>query len=488
MGGAGGAGGAAVTNPYVGVQFWAVDLPNERGFNDAAAAPWEVLLSNAGAQDAHVVIERNDADPGAALSLAIETTVDVSAGDSVEVILPRREVTGWTSTTPDPPGPPTTWLSSAAYRITSDVPIAAAQLNTAQNAFANDGSLLVPQASLGTDYLVTGAPTANPITIGPAMAGVPDHTSVTIVGTEAGTSVTITAGHDLLGQGSTIPETDAGDTVTATLGPFDVLNLASRCEQTLCTGDLTGTRVTASAPVAVFTSGERLIAPWDATGLPTPPSYDGDHCCTEHMEEQMLPAGRYGTEYAVARSPVRSTGSYAEPDILRVLAASGTAHVQTSLAAPQDSFTLAAGEHRDLWTQANAVITADSPVIVSQVLVSQGFTESGNGDPSLTIVPPTDAHSTRAHFHVASSWQVSHVVITTPTSAEGALEIDGSSVAGTCSTEPICTTSHGAWSAVRCQVSEGAHVVEGAAPFSATVYGYGNVSSYAYAVGGSQLP
>src|SRR4051794_41176648 len=52
---------AAEAPSNLGCEFWAVDLPNERGLNDAAAAQWGVVLSNASDAPASVTIEQNGA-------------------------------------------------------------------------------------------------------------------------------------------------------------------------------------------------------------------------------------------------------------------------------------------------------------------------------------------------------------------------------------------------------------------------------------------
>jgi hypothetical protein len=467
----------------VGCEFWAVDLPNERGLNNAAAAPWGVVVSNVGQTTATVNIERNDAPPGQPTQIALETTLTIPSGQLQQVELPRREVTGWTQTTPDPPGPPMTWLSSNAFRITSSAPLVVYQFNVFTNSFANDASLLLPRTGLGSKYRVLGFPTANPITIGPAFAGIPDHTSVTIVGVTGGTNVTVKVSHDIVGDGGSIPAALAGETVTANLGPFDVLNLSNLCAQLVCTGDMTGTIVEATHPVAVFSSGERGIAPI-TDGPPPPPSYDGDHCCTEHLEEQMFPIESLGTKFVVTRSPVRSSGGYEEPDILRFMGVAATAQVTTNLPAPNDSFSLDPGQLLHTWTQQDFVLETTEPIMIAQYLVSQGFTENGNGDPSQTIFAPIEQYRDHYVFLVPTSWQENWVVLAAP--AGGTFQLDGAALPGGCTTHSAGTLEGTDYEAIRCPVTEGPHTLTGDQPFGITVYGYGNVGSYAF-VGGADV-
>jgi hypothetical protein len=78
-----------------GCEFWAVDLDNEYSqFNDAAAAPWGVVLSNAGGATANVTIEKNDAPPGQPPKPSVVKTLTIAPGMLQMVTLPTREVDG----------------------------------------------------------------------------------------------------------------------------------------------------------------------------------------------------------------------------------------------------------------------------------------------------------------------------------------------------------------------------------------------------------
>src|SRR5439155_13701017 len=210
-------------------------------------------------------------------------TKTILPGSLDQVILPTREVDGSVKAQDDGPG---TFVSSNAYRITSTAPLVVYQFNPMAQTFSNDASLLLPRNGLGTIHRVLGWPTANPINPGLPIAGIPDHSFVTIVGTTPSTTVTITVTHDVLGGGG-IPATKKGGTITQTIGPFDVINV----ESDGLYGDMTGTIVESSAPVAVYTGGERGIAPYTDPFPPAPPSYDSSKgvCCTDHLEEQVFP-------------------------------------------------------------------------------------------------------------------------------------------------------------------------------------------------------
>ncbi len=464
----------------VGCEFWAVDLPNTRGIDDASKGQWGVVLSNAGHGVAQVTIEANQAAYGQPRNLTTVQTLNVAPGDVKAVGLPRAEVTGWTPSTQDPPGPPGTFLSSKAFRITSTVPLVVYQFNNFTNNFSNDASLLLPRNGLGTIYRVLGYPTANPISVPglPQIAGIPDHSNVTVVGIEPDTHVTVIAGTKIRTDTKYIPNTPKGGTITAKLGSFDVLNLASDGMP----GDMTGTVVQADKPIVVFSGGERGLVNPKNLGAPPPPGTDGsDVCCTDHLEEQVFPVTAMGKTFVVSRSPVRSTGGYTEPDVLRFMGVASPATVTTNLPAPFDSFTLQPGEMKETWTDKDIVVQSTQPIAIGQLLVSAGYTTSNIGDPSLTIFPPVDQYRKDYVFLIPPSWSNNYFVIAAPTG--GTFKIDGAALPSSCVQSNAGQLGGKSYETYRCPLGEGAHNVSGSIGFGLMVYGYGNVGSYAFAGG-----
>ena len=464
----------------VGCEFWAVDLDNESGANDAASAPWGIVVSNFGEAPAQVSIERNDAAPGAPAAIALVQGLTLGPGELREIVLPTRELDGRTAAK-EGTG---TALTSNAYRVRTSAPVVAYQFNTLKNSFSNDASLLLPRNALGSVYRVLGWPAANSVVIPglPALPGIPDHAYVTVVGTQAGTRVKVQVASGVLGNGTTVPARKKGEIVEAVLGPFDVLNL----ESDGFPGDMTGTVVESSAPVAVFTGSERGIAPNTTDKMPSPPGFVREGmCCTDHLEEQLLPVTAYGRRFVVTRSPIRSTGGYTEPDVLRRMGVAVATVVKTSLPKPFDTFTLQPGEVKDAWTQGDFVVEATEPVAIAQILVSQGFTNlpRWGGDPSLTIFPPVDQYRRDYLFDVPTSWEANFVVIAAP---EGAVvQIDHAAPAG-CVVAKAGAVDGASWEARRCPVGQGAHRITGDRAFGIVAYGYGNVGSYAF-VGGANV-
>ena len=485
--------GGSAGSPTIGTEFWAVDLPNERGGLSSdptswpSQKPWGVLVANHANAPAHVVVERNTAPLGSPASLQQVAAKDIAPGAVEQFTLPTQEVTGWTPSTTEPPGPPGTFLSSNAFRITSDLPVSVVQFNNLENVWSTDASSLLSRTALGTSYRVVGWPAANPFAMqGMNLAGIPDHTAVTIVGTTAGTAVKVTLGGAIVGDGAGINPTPAGGVVQTTLGPFDVLNLSSYggTQDAPLKGDLTGTLVEASNPVAVFTSAERAMATAAMiAGMPTPPAYDPlSACCTEHLEEQLRPAAVAGASFVVAHSPWRSTGAYREPDLLRFVSLSAPAQVTTSLPAPFNQFSLQPGASFDAWTTTDAVISSTAPLLVAQVIASNTMTTDEIGDPSMLLLPPVTEYRTKYVFSVPTGWTTAGMSIATPQG--NALSIDGASVGAQCESVSAGMVEGTAFDAMRCPVSTGSHVLSGSKPFGVSVFAYGPSSAWSYAASG----
>jgi hypothetical protein len=481
------------TPSNIGCEFWAVDLPNTRGLDDASKEPWGVVLANAGQTPADVIIERNIAGLGEPDNLVVLDQENVPPGLLKVIELPRAEITGWNPATPEPPGPTGTAKTNNAFRITSTAPIVVYQFNTFTNDFSNDASLLLPTSGLGTVHRLIGYPTANPIDLIP-LAGIPDRSSVAVIGVEDGTSVTIRVPQatksDMLG----IPVGSAGEEIVVPLDKWEVVNIASDGPP----GDMTGTVVTSTKPVAVFSSGERAIAPsYGPDDIPTPPGWDpqeSDLCCTDHIEEQVFPASSLGSRFVVAHSPERSDGGWVEPDILRFMAVAEPATITTSLAPPHDTFTLQPGEMYETWTQDDIIVESTTPIMVAQILVSQTYTMAFIGDPSLTYFPTVDQYRERYVFLTPPTWTRNYFVIATPYMAGndgpsmGNFTLDGGPLPAECVERVIGELDGVEYWSIVCPVSEGAHLLEGDTNFGLTAYGYGPAGSYAYAGGADVRP
>jgi hypothetical protein len=403
-----------------------------------------------------------------------------------------------------------TFVSPHAYRIVTTGPVVVYQFNPIIQQFSNDASTLIPVHALGTDYVAMGFDTANPcgITDLPTQESIPDHGSLAIVAPHDDTRVTITASVPLLASagdsGIAIAETPAGGTLELTIGRYTVVNLETKqangsfadCSAALAagmTGDLTGTYVRADKPVVVFTASERGMGFGGADNVEYPPGWDmqnDDICCTDHLEEQLLPVTALGREFAIARSPIRSTNpSWTEPDIVRVVGSVNGTMVTTNLPPPYNQFQVNAREQLTFAATRGFTISADQAIQVATYLVSQQFIPDGFiGDPSQLLHPAAEQHRKDYVFLVPATFEQNYAVFAKPVAAN--LILDGMPLASIelsrCEVAPLGMVASVLYEQITCPLAEGHHTVSGDLPFGLSVYGYYSVGSYAY-IGGSDI-
>jgi IgGFc binding protein len=245
----------------------------------------------------------------------------------------------------------------------------------------------------------------------------------------------------------------------------------------------------------VFTSNERGIGFGGAT-VEYPPGWDSsssggdDICCTDHLEEQLFPVTALGKEFAVARSPIRSThATWKEPDIIRVVGTADGTTITTNLAPPWASFTLNARQDKTFAATTGFTLSASAAVQVSSYLVPQHFVKYGyTGDPSQIMIPAAEQHRKDYVFLVPATFQYNYGVFAKPVAAH--LTVDGVALDGVefsnCVKAPIGTVMGTMYEQVTCPLAAGHHRVQGDMPFGLSVYGYYNVGSYAF-VGGSDV-
>ncbi len=474
---------ALATRSNIGCEYWAVDLDNaENNINgvpvdDAAGGQFAVAVANIGDHGAaDVQVHINNADQGAPLDLELIEEAAIPEKDLYIFRLPRRDVDGENIKKGVDDGPQT-WLSSRAFRITSDVPVVAYQFNPLNQMFSNDASLLLPTSGLGKDHLVLGYPPSGPVALLTKNRGY-----ITIVGAEEDTTVDVTPTYGIVG-GEGIDEIPAGDQATFNIGPFDVINLETKFMNLGgLEPDLTGTTVHSNKPVAVFFGTDLSMVLSDPNAEET--------CCAEHLEQQILPSEAMGEKFVVSHSAKRNAGS-PEPDMYRIIAYANNTDVRTNLPAPNDSFILGAGEYREVFSTTGFTVESGGPLHVAQFLVIGTEVSPTTGDSSLLYVPAVDQRRGLYIFTTAKGFGTNWAVISIPQGA--AVRIDDTDV----KTNPECNgpridgvlggITYEEWT---CRIQDGVHTIHsGSSPEQATtkigvyVYGYYGAGSYAYPAG-----
>jgi hypothetical protein len=503
---------AALDQPSnVGCEFWAADLDNEAfslfaASNNAAAAQFAIVAANDNDNAVDVTVTQNTARVGQPVSEQVVATASVPPHTATRIDLPQREVDGSMGQNAayvmnSGSG---TFVSPHAYHVVSDGPVVVYQFNPIVQQYSNDASTLIPIQALGQDYAVIGYNTANPCGLqGMAIDSIPDHTFITIIPTADNTNVTVTTTHPITASGGdsglAIAQVPRGGTLTVNLGLYNVANLESyqptNASVSDCinagNGDFTGTLVHSDKPVVVFTGGERGIGFGGADNVVYPPDWDSqtdDICCTDHLEEQLLPTTALGKQFAIARSPIRSTDpTWKEPDIVRVLATVDGTNITTNLPAPYDHISLGANQQKTFASTVGFAMSSDQAVEVSTYLVSQHFVKHGYiGDPSQLLMPAAEQFRKSYVFLIPPTWSENYAVLAKPTMAN--VTLDGAPLANAqgCYSGPIGTVAGVDYDQITCPLLEGHHTVSADMPFGLSVYGWHDVGSYAF-VGGSDV-
>ncbi len=507
---------AAYYSSNVGCVYYAVDLDNAAlSFaENASAQQFAVAVSNPSDLLAEVAVEIDTAAPGEVPVVVEVDRRDVMPGDLEVFRLERREVDGSSMEGLD--DGTHTALTARAYRIVSTAPIVVYQFNPLENVdvFSNDASILLPVTAASTEYVVLGWPQTiantpwNPST----SMGLDLRAWLSVVGTQAGTNVRVELpprdGLRVIGDGAGIPDLWGGDVFEAEIGEFEVLNLETA--DGAFGADFTGTVVTSSKPVTVFSGNE-------ASDVPYFDSLSERRCCADHLEQQLYPASASGRTYVVGHTPYRTPAVAAaggevsvheEVEWFRILALYDATTVRTTLPAPDDLFGLDRGEVVTVMSRNSFGVASDRPVTVGQFVASQENIglfcrypdqDLPGGDPCFILISPIEQWRDDYVFLTPSEYMFDFVTIA---HRQGTgLELDGHPLPPTCETEPIGIDGEG-YAVTSCQLSfpevgatggispgvqdDGVHEIRADEPVGLTVYGFDCRVSYGYP-GGTDL-
>lgn len=433
-------GAAEGANSYLGCEYWVPVLPNAAaiagGVTAEGPAVWRsrfdvrIVVANAGDTAATVTLTQN----GAPLS-----THTIEPGQAQDIVIPWSTAATGSSYTDMP------------VRVVSDRPITMAmftpfEYNAAGGfSFSNDASLLFPAHTYQRSFIATSyTPTA------------PTFPSfVSIVATQdTMVSVRPTAN---VSAGGPVPAGIA----TGTVGMFAM----TRGQHVALQGpDLSGTRVEASAPIAVFSGTQCSNIPMDFTAC-------------DHIESQMPPIETWSIQYVGAamgevdrqrRNPVR------------IFAAVDGTTVTINPPPPSGGIiTLNDGEFHEVILEDGFVIAGDSPILVAQFIPGQDFAGGSRGDPAMMVLPPTAQYRTDYPFVAPTSYNAGtngqNFVLLIRSPGQN-VNLDGAMLSA--SWAPVGEFE---WAIV--PIEGGAHRLTAEEPFGAISYGLGTYTSYAYPTG-----
>ena len=486
----------------VGCEYWAADLDSchdtfSAALNKDKLTPdfiaHSIVVSNPGGFDAEITINIA-ASCGAALCEQVTTCGGkftecknpsgvyalkltdyiVKSGQSKEFKMPVMNVDG-------------SGIFRKAIQIKSTQPIVAFQFNPfdAEGAFSNDASLLLPVNTLGKTYFAVVLSSRPDINIGLKMPSQSGYVTV-VAAKEGETTVLVTPTDKVLAapkygvpqDGTTPAALEPGKTYTFKLKQFDVLNLEHLAEMNFKgPTDLTGTKIVADKPVAVFCGHEEAVignqgASQTAPIDPNDPNAK-DSCCAEHIEEQMIPLEAWGTEALCVKTKSRG----GELDLWYVVAGEDNVQLTTTPKTELDGKILAKeGKHLILQTDQSFMLKATGKVQVVQFIVSRGQTASFIGDPTMMVIPPKQQYREEYLIQTADGYGTNWVSVIRPKGM--VIELDAVALQETA----FAPFGDNTWELGYFEVKKGTHIFKSktGGSFGLMAYGYGNAIAYGY--------
>jgi hypothetical protein len=434
---------------YIGCEYWTVDLDQ---YTDPSTnpkpdeVPHAVVISNPGPADSTLSFVPR----GPGVSVNVPDPV-VPVGEARVFEMPRWDVSGSS-------------LSFKAIQIIASSPVIAHQFNpfNNENVYSNDASLLLPVTAQGKEYYVVNWPTQ----VLPSFQGFnpeDQHSYVTIVATTPGdTNINVTPTAQIVA-GDGVPNFSPGATRSISMRYGQVLNLQANSGDVGGANDLSGTRILADQPVAVFAGHEEAVIGNAET--------DRDSCCADHLEQQLFPVEAWGTEYIATRSPDRGDSE----DHWKIVAAEDG--VTVNFNPPQNgaaSVQLDRGEVTAFYSKESFEVQASGKISIGQFLVSQEQTLDVTGDPAMILTVPSNQFRTDYHLLTPQGYTEDFVVVTRPAGIE--VRLDGAAIAE----GEFSPVGAGNWETATVRVEPGLHVLDGDEEFGLQAYGFNNAVSYGY--------
>ncbi|MET0594619.1 MAG: IgGFc-binding protein [Polyangiaceae bacterium] len=485
---------------YIGCEFWPTVTSNpvwtdRAKVNDGPAGfHFGVLLGNVSTDMAATVTIGS--------SPTTEQTYTIAPGETRTVALDWiHDLKGADWDVPYQPASPTQSIKKAngAYRVQSNRPIIAYQLNALENeiarvrgcpttstgsssncyAYSSDGSLLLPAHVLSSKYVVAGFHAWHK-----EFANLPGATYgrlnmgdfISITSPQANTEVKIKLRpNQTILSGPDIPRVNSADnSVTHTLGQYQVAQLFTP-----------GTSDNDSFAGAVIETKEgKPVQVLSGVGCV---NISDDESPCGHIEDAVLPVEALGKDYVVP--VVTTSGAMADAgtavgQTIRVQSISdGTAITfEPKLYNP---VTLSSGDALDIPNVTTDLrISSTTPFAVTQYLTGRGSgarqSESA-GSPNQLTIAPASQYRTSYTFAATNDFGfgTSYLMVTAPTGAM--VKLDTQAIPS----EKFLAVGASGMSVARVPVSAGkkVHTVTADKPVGIVVYGIGPYSSYAFTGG-----
>jgi hypothetical protein len=382
------------------------------------------------------------------------------------------EIEGFNNGTRGNPSSQNERIAPQSFHITANDEVTVYGLNRAR--YTSDAFLVLPVPSLSMDYRVLSYPSdALGLPTSLTNPGSSTPSQFCVVATADNTQVRVTPFAPTV-------QNPSQSTVTVTLNAGDVYLVQADPRLQAGRGDLTGSRVQADKPVAVFGGHQRAKIPIQFTG-----SLNSRDC----LIEQMPGVETWGKQSFVTPYTSAQSQTLVATDLYRVLAAYDSTVVSVN---GQRVATLKAGEFYEAPIVDPAIISASDQILVGQYKKTSnesGDMTSRTGDPFLMVIPTVEQYDTTYRFinvdvpdnpNAVSGFREHHVTVVIPTRFAGSVRIDERTV-DVRAFQPI---QNSGYSFANFEVSPGVHTARADTAFGLYVYGYGQANSYGYIAGG----
>jgi len=363
-------------NGFAGCVFYTVEVDNVD--SDAGKAT-SFLVTNPGAETADVTLERYMRP-----SWNVVGTATIAGGAAARLPIADLQI--------KLAGP----NDESGLRLTASQPVTVAQIQSDDpnhDASSSGGTMLLPVQVLGRRHLVMVYPQKQT----PAIAALSDSPGgagrLLVVGTEAGTEVTMrVSAHASAVVAGSISGWPAG----SKYGPFkldegEVFQVWSGGDGQ----DLSGTEITATKPVAVFSGN--ITTTYGRTGV--------DVYSPDMVHEQMPPTAHWSFKYVAAALPPQASTcdtllGQAGMSLWRIMAANDNTQVEFTSPYPgrpvHANTTLQAGEVIEMMADVDFVVKGTN----GPLLVTQGI----DCEPSLSLAISADQLLDDVTFSVLPSF------------------------------------------------------------------------------------
>lgn len=354
-----------------------------------------------------------------------------------------------------------------SFGIKSSVPLTAYSIypyGGGRSAVAS-ASLLLPVRTWGKDHVVVspwerliGPPAAPTLRSSPGLQ---------IVATEDATTVTVQPSAEVFPRGD-VPGITPGSSATYTLSAGEVLQVVQQQE-------LDGTLISSDKPVGYWATHECMFVPTNIGAC-------------DMSSTQLAPTTAWGTRYAAAPPPSRSTGP-AEIVPFRLVAARNGTRLTYRPYRPVDAPEALEGGRIAVFSASDPFVIesqdSDHPIAIYGYMAGGNVNAEGWGDPELVPIVPTDQYLDRYVFLVDPTYAKSSLSVVR-TAKDGVfpdvtLDCLGK-LSGFRRIDDVHETAIVRFDAKPgepgCGV--GRHEITGTGPFTMTVWGVDWYSSYGY--------